>query len=581
MMILQALAVILLSSVGPKSNTSCDFQHFYLWSLGGRSEGSSWPMTAGREENLSNASRTTSSKHHGTGHVAPLGALYDPLIKKRGLRRAHHRAQCHGWTTYKGRVLTSQELPHQEGPKAKHEGLWTPPPPPRRGREGRRTSIFSWNVGGLTAGEYHEVCTWLAEQQIGIALLQGIQWKDERTWTAYGFHIIQSGEEPSKKPSFAGVITLISQSLCKAEDIAFATAVPGRLLHVKCQLGSSSIDVVNLYQHPDAVMKSRPRPQEARGLVWSSLDQLLHSLASRNILLLGGDFNCAIQGHGRRPLWPTADESDLQELVRKYHLSTVRTHDPNPTYIGHGSNSTIDFVFMRQQQMDALSREGHSLTLIPLASWKDAEDHLPIVCSIPLGWKCWIAPKHLANHRLSKPVQEQLYKAWQQQTPTWHQVGEHLEAHLWNQPQKLSEVQTFAKHAIEHCNTILKCPATQSSQPHRSTIAEMWHRYGQLRRTWQTDLKSMFRAWTHYAHIRSLKKALDRSCRQAKRNRLLQAAAEAHQAAQRHDGLPSDSSTHSKGSISCHQTQRTRRYSPVSGPRMLTTGSTLQRSFFH
>ena len=83
------------------------------------------------------------------------------------------------------------------------------------------------------------------------------------------------------------------------------------------------------------------------------------------------------------------------------------------------------------------------------------------------------------------------------------------------------------------CNLKLKSPSQDPPQPHRSIIADLWHRFGQLRRTWKTDRLSLFRAWNHYAHIRGLKKSLDKSCRQAKR--VLNAVEEASQAALQHD----------------------------------------------
>ena len=199
-------------------------------------------------------------------------------------------------------------------------------------KTGKRAAVFSWNTGGLTSPACVEFMHWAHTQQLDIILLQGTLWRDESTWSAYGLHIIQSGEAQAHR-SYAGVITMISAKLCKKEAIAFSSPIPGRVLHVRFSIGDKALDVVNVYQHTDGPNPHRPKPMESRALLWSKLDQLLARLAAGNVLIVGGDFNCALPGRDRRPR-TLGDEPEFQEIIRKHLCCSVRTQDKGPTFVG-------------------------------------------------------------------------------------------------------------------------------------------------------------------------------------------------------------------------------------------------------
>ena len=153
------------------------------------------------------------------------------------------------------------------------------------------------------------------------------------------------------------------------------------------KLGHSSLDLVNLYQFPDSYTMNRKNPIEARGGVWTQLDTLLHSIARRNLMVVAGDFNC--------PLTPKNDKStpdenlELRELIKKYHLGSVRGQTNAPTFFGAQGNSCIDHVLLPQAQMDAQCRRGRTVPNFPVAAWRTIRDHVPVISSLPLQWKCW------------------------------------------------------------------------------------------------------------------------------------------------------------------------------------------------
>ena len=135
---------------------------------------------------------------------------------------------------------------------------------------------------------------------------------------------------------------------------------------------------------------------KSRAHLWQQLDKTLRQIAHRSILVLGGDFNTPLAGHGNSPTKPPLDTLEFSGLVKKYRLGSVRTHDGGPTFIGTQGASTIDFVFLRQIQFDP-ARQGKCLRDTPLACWREVPDHFPILSSISLGWTCWHAKKPLAS----------------------------------------------------------------------------------------------------------------------------------------------------------------------------------------
>ena len=125
--------------------------------------------------------------------------------------------------------------------------------------------------------------------------------------------MVQSGEPAGTTHAHAG-LTLVSKKLCDTDAISLADIAPG-LLHVRCRIGSKALDLINVYQHPDTVTTQRVKPLEARQSIWMQLDGLLHGLAHRNIMLLGGDFNCSLPGHGPAPSAPMPDVDEFSGLL--------------------------------------------------------------------------------------------------------------------------------------------------------------------------------------------------------------------------------------------------------------------------
>ena len=221
-----------------------------------------------------------------------------------------------------------------------------------------------------------------------------------------------------------------------------------------------------------------------RATFWTQLDQVLHTIAHRNTLLLGGDFN-SLTGHGPPPASPHADCQDFEGLIKKYRLHTTRTHDGCPTFQGLQGNSTIDFIFLRQQQMDAPAHAGTRIRNFPLASWRGTQDHLPIVCSIPLSWTCWFARRPVAT-RLTRLIKENVHQAWKSSSPQWQTFARDLSQQVQAMPASLDSLIPFSAKAIDLSSQTFRQPQPMARQlPHCSLVAELWSHFRALRRTWK------------------------------------------------------------------------------------------------
>ena len=503
------------------------------WSLEMRGEGFGSPMGADGEGGSCWSPIYAPQTYMGKGTKGSFGTVSQlPIAMKRSLRRATKRANQFGWSVYKGHILRGQtmsQIRHVDWQQLEPSDLARAKSTPWR------AALVSWNCGGLTTELYQEILEWLRLHNITIMFLQGTRWREDRVWTVGDYSVIQSGEEFGPHHTHAGLLTFISKKFCNADDISYAVVDPGRILHVKCRIGAKSIDLINVYQHPEAVTKTRHKPGEARALIWHKLDGLLHGLAHRNILCMGGDFNCSLPGHGPKPSNPSADVEEFAGLLRKYHCHTVRSHDGIPSFIGATGRSTIDFVFMRSSQMDRPAHNGHCLQEFPLAAWRTVVDHRPILVSLPLTWTCWHA-KPPQPTKLKRHTQENMYYAWRRQTPSWTQVQTQLRQLCEQMPSSLNAYPKFAQDVIDLCSQSFTAGTRASFvRPHQSIVAQLWMHYRQLRQSRLDSLASIFQAWVNFRHVMTLKAQLSKACREAKKARLQHFVTQAQEAADLHD----------------------------------------------
>ena len=182
---------------------------------------------------------------------------------------------------------------------------------------------------------------------------------------------------------------------------------------------------------------------------------------------------------------------------------------------------------MDPRPLTSFSKEafGRCLKDFPVASWRSSLDHIPIITSLPLDWKCWYARRPPAT-RLNRPTQDAMRDASEHHTTLWNTFETQLQ-------QQCETYESFVSHAIAQAATIFR-PAHKAPQPdtQRSMVAQLWAHYAAVRNTKIASLNNLFQAWMHSCHVQKLKRQLTQSCRQAKQDRLLRAVQAATEAAQ-------------------------------------------------
>ena len=114
----------------------------------------------------------------------------------------------------------------------------------------------------------------------------------ESTWSNKDYHYVHSpGAGPHDR--YGGLLTMISTRLARADDIQFYAPHPGRLLHVRVHHGGTHIDILNWYQY---AVSQQEGTFDRRQKLLIQLQKTV--LPRRNLLLVGGDFNCPCESHG-------------------------------------------------------------------------------------------------------------------------------------------------------------------------------------------------------------------------------------------------------------------------------------------
>lgn len=111
------------------------------------------------------------AKQHGMGPQQILGSQTGSQreVCKRSYKRALHRAELHGVTWYKGKLLTAKQM----GVTMKAPPTLQPSPnvAPPKSIQRKRLTCFSWNSNGLPPAHWDFLMMWLENQTIDVLLL--------------------------------------------------------------------------------------------------------------------------------------------------------------------------------------------------------------------------------------------------------------------------------------------------------------------------------------------------------------------------------------------------------------------------
>ena len=382
-------------------------------------------------------------------------------IQKRSFRRALNRVQKHGFTWYRGRMISGQvsSTPTVSTPSKGVSNNVKPPGPKRR----KRLSCFSWNAGGMSPSDWDHFQMWTCKQPLDVICIQETHWQFTSEWAQDRYFCIHSGMNKSQ----AGVLTMISKSICAENDISWQEPIPGRLLHVRLFGLHKNIDILNLYQHVHA-----PKYMMNRHQFWNTLHETLSSLPNRNTWLMMGDLNTSLQIRNaavgledyhwqgtRRPGPRHTDADHLNNLLNIYNLVALNTwkHTLGPTYQFEQTHSRIDYIILKRHLTDASARDVHYLHDFPLKGLTGAQ-HVPLVCNV---LKVWTPSPQDAAPGWSRAQRRQLYMHWRANDSLAHQLHASLQQDLAQLPAHAQD----RLHEVHSCMNQVRGQNFQSKRP--------------------------------------------------------------------------------------------------------------------
>ena len=444
-------------------------------------------------------------------------------VGKRSFKRAKARAALYGKTLYKGRWFSAKafgvERLHSDAPTSKP---YDPNQLRKPGAKNRapRLKCFCWNAGGLSTGKLDELLAFLHHDKYELATIQETRWKHTSCWVSGDYFCIHSGESV-KGVSYCGVLVMISRKLVSPSHIRYSSVLCGRLLHVRLSLPGGSVDILSCYQH---CLRNTDACSQHRDQVWEHLERVICRIPRRNLLLVTGDMNSALQPRcpwiGPAVVSPSSfylrSIDVVGDLCERYDLCVLNSWS-RPPMITHctasGGASCIDMIATRRCHVDPLSRTSCALTKCPLISGSPASMHYPIRGTIPLFWK-----RSPDVAQVSQRINtSQLIDNATLQTPTWNCFVQRANSAI----ESSQDAMGLNLSLRVLCEEFFPAKV-QRSQPYfqDSTLTGLrnskWRLWKQLQKNSGASLGAVFRRWWIASRIRALSRI---SCRQSKKLR--------------------------------------------------------------
>ena len=416
----------------------------------------------------------------------------------------------------------------------------------------RRLKILTWNPGGLSLERFDEVRQWLLLQGADIVLIVETRWQYTQEWQDKHWYCVHSGEMETRS---AGVLCLISRKLTKIQQIRWIDVIPGRLLHVQLQFRGRSIDVLGCYQFSNAHTKLR---QQSRNTWWNQLDRYVNDLSHRNMLVLAGDFNCslgAMKGHvghtaygwqgTQAPGTEHIDMGTFAAFLRHHGLVALNSWDATqgPTYIKGLAHSRIDYILVRKQTADGLSRRATHAWHAPFMAPKP-DGHAPIFAHIPYNWHP--AVDHARGQGITAHQRLRGRDAWCQTTAEWDAFLHHSHMALQtlvqdvpaSDPEAMTALNATLISSFHACfppnRTPPKAPAWKLSNP---AMLNKWQHRAMLSQRRLPSLHNVFWYWYHASRYSHLQRCHRKHAHQVRKIRFHELLQEATQAAAVHDSF--------------------------------------------
>ena len=462
-------------------------------------------------------------------------------VQKRSYRRALNRIAKHGYTWYRGQLL-SGPIQHDctSNINSSTQTIANTPPSHRH----RRLSIFSWNCGGLSQADWDHFQQWLTMQTLDIVMLQETHWPFSSEWLQSHFFCMHSGAGPRQ----AGLMTMVSKSLVQQQDLSWSEPIPGRILHTRIHGQHKGCDIINVYQHVHNIHRMTERTD-----FWHSLHALFTTLPKRNTTFFAGDLNtslhkrCSAVGlptfaHEDRRQWgPTHRDADhLYNLLQIYDLVALNTwtHTLGPTYTFGTQCSRIDYIFIKRAMVDHSARDVHYLHNFPLLSLTGAQ-HVPLMCNV---LKAWTPPSSVQTPGWSRSQRKELYLRWTRQETfaidLQTQVASCIEQLPHHDCDRLHEVHRSLNQFDSSC---FKTSKPSPLYKHDVTpFQDFQHHTRCLRRQTiheRIELSHLFEAWFHVSRRQAARRRMNATAKTARKLRVAHLFEQAANAERAHDSF--------------------------------------------
>ena len=480
-------------------------------------------------------------------------------VVKRSLKRAFRRSCRDGISWYKGRCLSPSDFPFFSSSDHICPADARPLPASSRhdvatcnshNQDHRCLRVMVWNCGGLAVAKLDEIKLWLAQQRIDVALLIETRWTFEGESQDDAWLSIHTGSTSHRG---MGILCLVAKRVCKMDQLRWRPIVEGRLLHVQLRMGSRCIDILGCYQHTQASNKLR---QQERLSWWNQLDQTLNSLARRNVLIMGGDFNCSLPQASSYTgpaefRWKGslttgavhADQGHFLRVIKNHGITALNTWDISlgPTFVQAQHCSRIDFMFTRKPHANGVAKDIKYVAYAPFVQ-DNMEGHIPMVGQImrhwiPPSWDntvCGINQQQRIHGRSECIAQSEQWQGFMQDTQRL--LVEHLQQASTQQDDFIPRLHQIAGNAFNKWFPSHALKRTQSTDHvgHRLILNKWDHRrlFLQFR---TPSLRNVLRYWFHVVKYGQLKRAHHKHAKQVRADKFHAAIAEAKGAAQRHD----------------------------------------------
>ena len=484
---------------------------------------------------------------------SPLPSLQRQRIIKRSLQRVHRRILRTGGAWYKGRwysqdtasALTNalHDMPNPVDTKSRpaRQPAKAPTPPLQ---SSRHLQVYTWNVGGLGGGLYDEILYYIHQHPIDVLMIQETKWGFTSSWDTHQYIFVHSG---SQEPDFkqGGLLTIVAKRLIDPGTLRYVDVLPGRLLRLQFHRHSQPCDLLNFYQH---TWRATDHVGRLRHQALDLLTRTINMIPKRSLMIVGGDFNAScVSSHphvgshvlARSQMWAT-DQEDLQALILGLDLCVLNTfqstHPPH-TYMWGTQRSHIDYLLVRREMADGLSRRSYAMHDHPLGAWRGGARHFLVFAQIPTDWRPWSGQARPA----SSPVVDRHAIADAlagKADPRIQAFRQDLRHALSDSPGDVSTLHDLVHSiAVKHFpkKAPIRGPRPWQDGTLQQYASRMWGHLRVLRR-WaarsgsHASVQAMFQCWRHSVQYFRMHRRAQQQGRDLRRQRRISLLTEADQA---------------------------------------------------